>query len=128
MKSYGVDTSPKCTKYIFPYENGSSLLIKWYLEKPWGGSQSKVNGSFDNYIMLFTTGPYSFLEIVHCKCLHLDYDFNTTGRFTLAGCRVEQPKQKSPRGFSLFQCSVFIGDSESIEENILQQPPLGVTS
>ena len=28
VKSYGVDTSPKCTKYIFPYENGSSLLIK----------------------------------------------------------------------------------------------------
>ena len=44
VKSYGVDTSPKCTKYIFPYENGSSLLIKWCLEKPWGGSQSKVNG------------------------------------------------------------------------------------
>ena len=39
-------------------------------------------------------------------------------------CRVQQPKQKSPRGFSLFQCPVFIGDSESVEKNILQQPPL----
>ena len=43
-------------------------------------------------------------------------------------CRVEQPTQKIPRGFSLFQCSVFIGDSESVEKNILQQGPLGVTS
>ena len=50
VKSYGIDTSPKCTKYIFPYENGSSLLIKWCLEKPWGGSQSKVNGSFVSQI------------------------------------------------------------------------------
>ena len=43
-------------------------------------------------------------------------------------CRVEQPKQKIPRGFSLFQSKVFIGDSESVEKNILQQTPLGVTS
>ena len=43
-------------------------------------------------------------------------------------CRVEQPKQKSPRGFSLFQCKVFIGDAESVEKNILQQRPLRVTS
>ena len=38
MKSYRADTLSKYTKYIFQYKSGSSLFIKFCLEKSRGSS------------------------------------------------------------------------------------------
>ena len=43
-------------------------------------------------------------------------------------CRSFQPKQKIPKGLSIFLSKVFIEDLESVEKIILEQGPLGVTS
>ena len=43
-------------------------------------------------------------------------------------CRFFQPKQKIPKGLSIFLSKVAIGDLESVEKIIPQQCPLGVTS
>ena len=42
--------------------------------------------------------------------------------------RFFQPKQKIPKGFSIFLSEVAIGDLESVVKIIPQQCPLGVTS
>ena len=43
-------------------------------------------------------------------------------------CRFFQPKQKIPKGLSIFHSKVVIGDLESVEKIIPQQRPLVVTS
>ena len=43
-------------------------------------------------------------------------------------CRFFLPKQKRPKGLSIFLSKVVIGDLESVEKIIPQQCPLGITS